>query len=397
MTAILRYDLACQAVAEAKTIDEVAEWIDKAAAVREYGRRIKDRRLELDAVEIRIRAKKRRGELLCLLKERGLLKEGRKKLSPIDDNLSLADLDITPNESSEEQKIAAIDGNSFERLVARCRAYAEANPKLHTFNVLKPPTEGAVNGARAIMGSRHEPNDSLDYFPTPPWATRALIDYVLRPVEPLGIVWEPACGEGHIAEVLAEYTADVLASDIFDYGYGMPNVDFLTAELPGWLASSGADWIITNPPFGDKAEAFVIRAIERARKGVAMFFRLQWLESAGRYERIFAPYPPTVIAQFAERVPLHKGRWEPDGTTATAYLWIVWDKSIKSDFTKFVWITPGCRERLTFADDIRRFTAHPVIKNEIDPTTGEIIETPQAAAPGSPVVNQTRNAAAIVP
>lgn len=32
---------------------------------------------------------------------------------------------------------------------------------------------GLPNGARAIMGSRHEPEDSLDFFPTPPWATRA--------------------------------------------------------------------------------------------------------------------------------------------------------------------------------------------------------------------------------
>jgi hypothetical protein len=34
VTAILKYDAACRAVAEAKTLDEVRDWEDKAAAVR---------------------------------------------------------------------------------------------------------------------------------------------------------------------------------------------------------------------------------------------------------------------------------------------------------------------------------------------------------------------------
>jgi hypothetical protein len=33
MTAVLKYDAACQAIAEAKSVDEVTDWIDKAAAV----------------------------------------------------------------------------------------------------------------------------------------------------------------------------------------------------------------------------------------------------------------------------------------------------------------------------------------------------------------------------
>ena len=32
--------------------------------------------------------------------------------------------------------------------------------------------------------------------------------------------WEPAAGEGHMAEVLKEYLAWVRASDVFDYGCG---------------------------------------------------------------------------------------------------------------------------------------------------------------------------------
>jgi hypothetical protein len=216
------------------------------------------------------------------------------------------------------------------------------------------------NGHRAIMNSRSEPGDSLDYFPTPPWATRALIEHVLplhldRSELPRLSAWEPACGEGHIAEVLREYFGEVHATDIFDYGYGELG-DFLAEETGDLFA----DWIITNPPFADKAEQFVLRALARAHRGVAMFFRVQWLDTIGRYERIFRDYPPTRLAFFAERVPLHKGRWEPEGDTATAYMWLVWDKSAQPQPP--MWIAPGQRKALTHDDDAIRFTASPVRK-----------------------------------
>jgi hypothetical protein len=235
-------------------------------------------------------------------------------------------------------------------------------------------------GARSIMGSRFEPDDSLDFFPTPPWATRALIECVFPLLQPRGeclgnSVWEPACGEGHMADVLREYCPRVKATDVFDYGYGKTE-DFLTAESFMWPH----DWIITNPPFGEKTEQFVLRAIALATVGVAMFVRLQWLESIGRYEAIFRDTPPTLIAFFCERVNLCKGRWEPDGSTATAYIWLVWLKG-ESPRAPF-WIPPGQREALTHPDDAERFTAHPVIKRTPthDPETGEIIERRSARA-----------------
>lgn len=394
--AVLKYDAACRAIAEAKSFDEVKEWADKAAAVREYSRRIGNRQLEIDAIEIRVRARRRRGELLMQLRDEGKLREG--KPSTVTEGLTLADLGISYDASSEEQKIAKIAPDAFERLVARCRAYAEEHPEKHAFNVLKPPPEGgAVNGARAIMGSRLEPDDSLDYFPTPPWASRALIEHVLPQVEFFrGDIrkqgaWEPACGEGHIAEVLREYFADVAASDIHDYGYGDGH-DFLCDQVQ----FCRTDWIITNPPFGEKTEAFVLRAIDDARIGVAMFVRLQWLETIGRYERLFKDRPPTLIAFFTERVNLCKGRWDPDGGTATAYIWLVWVKgaSPRAPF----WIPPGRREALTRPDDVERFTAQPVTRKEHprdaagaplahDEATGEIDDTdsnlPPCSIPGA--------------
>jgi hypothetical protein len=165
MGAILRYDTACRAVAEAKTLDEVRDWEDKAAAVREYTRRVGNRSLELDAIEIRERARRRRGELLLALKAEGKLLHGGSR-SAVEDlgNLSLEELGLSKNESSRDQAIAALSNDSFEQLIARCRAYAEEHPEKHTFDVLHASAK--ATGFRPIMNSRTEPVDSLDYHPT---------------------------------------------------------------------------------------------------------------------------------------------------------------------------------------------------------------------------------------
>lgn len=231
------------------------------------------------------------------------------------------------------------------------------------------------NGARAIMGSRQEPDDSLDFFPTPPWATRALLTHVwARLGNPAYTnAWEPACAEGHISEVLREYFPPdlVTASDIFEYDYGqLIQHDFL-AENAGDLCA-GVDWIITNPPFDEKAEAFTLRAIEYAQIGVAMFVRMQWLETIGRYERIFRDKPPTLIAFFAERVNLCKGRWDPDGGTATAYIWLVWMKDVPP--MPPYWIPPGCERFLSRPEDRAKFAAWSLPADH-DPATGEITES----------------------
>jgi hypothetical protein len=396
--ALLRYDVARQAIAEARTIDEVRDWEDKVAAVREYARRAKNRDMEIDAAEIRVRAQRRRGELLAEMKASGLLQRGREKTSSVDDisRITLADLDTTPNESSQSQKLAAIAPDAFERLAARVRERLAADDKLHTFDVLRE-RDGPVHGARSVMGSRQEPDDSLDYFPTPPWATRALAEIVLphlgvdwRTSGDWPAVWDPACGEGHITGVLEEYRCRVLATDIHDYsvdGRTPPSWwkrgDFLAAGRPDWPDGyPDIDWIITNPPFEEKATFFVLRALEQARQGVAMFFRLQWLETIERYEAIFRDRPPTLIAFFAERVNLCKGRWDPDGSTATAYIWLIWQRGRAPQAP--LWIPPGQRAALTRPDDRERFTAQPVIRvvhaPPHDPETGEILEEAGSAA-----------------
>jgi predicted RNA methylase len=213
------------------------------------------------------------------------------------------------------------------------------------------------------MARRHEPPDSLDYFPTPLWATRALCKHVLPGHLKDYSVWEPACGEGHMAAPLAEYFAVVYATDIFEYKsntgkcppFWYRDLDFLSDEVDDWRERSGAaDWIVTNPPF-NAALDFTLLALERARVGVAIFARVQFIESIPRYERLFKKRLPTIFAPFVERVPLLKGRWDHNSKSATNYAWFVWVRGVEGTTLKL--IPPGCRKSLTLPGDVERFGA----------------------------------------
>jgi hypothetical protein len=195
------------------------------------------------------------------------------------------------------------------------------------------------NTSHAVMSQRAEPHDSLDFFPTRAWATRALCEWLKDQMEPLDTlsVWEPACGEGHMARPLAEYFRYVEATDIHPYGFGG-----LADFLMNW-GDPHFDWIITNPPFR-LGEQFAKQAVASAHHGAALIVRTAFLESAGRYAGLFRKTPPSDILQFTERVPMHRGRVEEHGSTATAYCWLVWLKGSPPG-TRFHWLAP-CRKKL---------------------------------------------------
>ena len=147
---------------------------------------------------------------------------------------------------------------------------------------------------------------------------------------------EPACGEGYMSRVLSEYFDSVRSFDIHAYGFGYVD-DFLSSS---W-ADESVDWVITNPPF-KAAEEFVTRGLQIARCGVAVLVRTVFIESVGRWQRLFRDCPCTNFAQFVERVPIVKGRVDPKATTATGYAWLVWDKQA-SEHSRIVWIPPSRR------------------------------------------------------
>lgn len=226
------------------------------------------------------------------------------------------------------------------------------------------------NRSHAVMAQRAELKSSLDDFPTPPWATRALLEHVVSGKASLSSMTclEPACGRGHMSVALAEYFGEVVSNDVFNYGFGRV-ADFLKAEH----AELSFDWVITNPPF-KLGEEFIKRSLKIARHGVAMLARTVFIESVGRYERLFNQTPPSAFAQFVERVPMVKGRIDKSASTATGYGWLIWEKS-SLRATQLVWIPP-CRKVLErdgdyeqaprFIDRRKSAAVVPIRKSELD-------------------------------
>ena len=203
------------------------------------------------------------------------------------------------------------------------------------------------NRSTAVMQRRIEAHDSLDDFPTQPWATRAVCEALsaLELINPQMVAREPAANRGFMVRPLMEFFSSVEAADVFDYGAGFPVVDYLFGPDP-----APVDWTISNPPFR-LAQQFIERALRTSRVGVAMIVRSAFTEGVGRHATLYQVRPPSFIFQHVERVPMWKGRCVPEATTATSYCWLVWliDDGAAAD-TRFRWLGP-CRKRLEQSSD----------------------------------------------
>lgn len=197
------------------------------------------------------------------------------------------------------------------------------------------------NMSSAVMQQRREPKDALDDFPTPPWATRALCEWLSGRGENeydrpgYWTAREPAANRGYMVRPLREYFAVVYASDVANYGLGYQVMDFLWRQrLPE------VDWTITNPPFR-VADQFVRRARETSQVGVAMFVRSAFLEDEARYGELFEIDPPHHILQFVQRVVIRRGKIVKGGSSATSYCWLVWKGAPRPGTAPaFHWIPP---------------------------------------------------------
>ena len=111
-----------------------------------------------------------------------------------------------------------------------------------------------IAGGNSAAGRRQS-----DLYPTPPEVTVALMRFLNFPS---GVsVWEPAAGDGDMADVISQYAFPIYVTDIRD------GTDFLKSCI------DDADWIITNPPFSI-AEEFIRHAAE-LNKPFAMLLKAQ--------------------------------------------------------------------------------------------------------------------------
>jgi len=189
-----------------------------------------------------------------------------------------------------------------------------------------------LNGAFKPTAKRSADLAGPDYFPTPRWATHALIDNENFD----GDIWECACGDGAMAEVLSVTGNKIIATDLYPRGHGQAGHDFLaaTCRVPN---------IVTNPPY-NAAEAFVAQGLKLAEQKLALLLRLAFLEGTNRARTIFAPTPPSRVWVFSERITFYMSGARRSGAGTTAYAWFVWDKSAPSE-TQLRWLKPGYKAK----------------------------------------------------
>lgn len=175
-------------------------------------------------------------------------------------------------------------------------------------------SHGFIIGNKSGSGRQMPDRVPNDLYPTPAQATAAIVreEYELFH----GTVWEPACGLGHIAEVVRQESPakEVRASDLQNLGYG--------GELDFFKAKNEADTIITNPPYS-LAQQFIERALEVATRGVIMLARLELLHGQKRHS-FWTENPPSRVHVHSASLPYYRdGEWKRGGSFAHA--WYVWD------------------------------------------------------------------------
>ena len=123
--ALIRYDAARHALAEAVRVDEVKQIRDVAIAAQEYARQAKDRELIDSATEIRERAERRAGQLLRQMEKnkgaRGTGSNQHQVRSPDATAPTLAHIGVTKSQSSRWQRKADMSEDAFEQHVGAAK------------------------------------------------------------------------------------------------------------------------------------------------------------------------------------------------------------------------------------------------------------------------------------
>ena len=194
---------------------------------------------------------------------------------------------------------------------------------------------GARNGAK-------QERETLDFYATHPQAVYLFMNSALADGLKFNpTIWECACGNGHISEVLKKYGFNVVNSDIVKRDYNCVELDFLKATHADCakLCPNGCD-IMTNPPFKNAVE-FVRKGLELLRSGdfLILFLKFRFLEGVERL-KLFREYNPHFVYVHSSR---QKCAMNGDfnkycqSSPTEFYAWFIFEKDYKGE-TILKWI-----------------------------------------------------------
>jgi phage N-6-adenine-methyltransferase len=256
---LVRYDAACRALAEAKSVDEVKDILDKSVALKAYARQAKNKDMEADAAEIRIRAERRIGEMMEAQRKAGLLHKGgrpSKKPSLTEGEVfSLEEAGIERHLADRSRKAAKLEESDFEERLVSLRERITSESKKAALDIFGSDPRGTTGTGE---------NE---------WHTPA--EYIEKARQVLGkIDLDPASSEASQATVMAEQYFSKDDSGLGRFWYGKV-----------WL----------NPPYAQPLIAdFVAKLIEEVEVGhteeaIALthnYTDTAWFQSAAASARV---------------------------------------------------------------------------------------------------------------
>ena len=140
---LAHYDAACRELELAKSVDEAKDLRNKAEAMRAYARQAKNKKAELYAAEIRIRAERKLGELLKDTEKAPGSKHRKKPVNVAvvshdrQEPAKLEELGISKDLSSRSQKLADVPKEVFEQKLGELRRTVEEEGKRVTTDLMK--------------------------------------------------------------------------------------------------------------------------------------------------------------------------------------------------------------------------------------------------------------------
>lgn len=206
--------------------------------------------------------------------------------------------------------------------------------------------KGNKNSAHAAIAAHNGKGKSDrqkdDFYATDPEALQKLLDYcstwlynkldtikpsvgrILDKIHVVMPIWECACGNGNLSEVLIKNGFIVWATDLKDRGYGQNrDIDFLNT------IKTNNPVILTNPPYSLATE-FIEHALEVLPDGglYIALMNITYLAGQKRYQRVYSKGSLREIYVFSKRIECWKNGERPKdkcGSIAN-YAWYVFQK-----------------------------------------------------------------------
>lgn len=166
----------------------------------------------------------------------------------------------------------------------------------------------------------------LEHYETDKWAVDAILDCEIM----TNVVLDPCAGIGVLAQAADARGYDVVANDIWDWGFTLDmQRDFLTVNYD-WELPTACDrgfTVLMNPPFS-KAAQFVEKCLTLRARKIICFQRFAWWESAERRE-FWKKNPPNRIYICGSRATCWRHDLPPEkrkSSSSTAHAWFIWER-----------------------------------------------------------------------